>query len=118
MLEATAKTVATETTYTIPGNEILISEDRDVSLIRPTSVKVAEKDGKILRLTFTGPRQFAGGDSTRDARDQGTRDVGINELDLGDSLETLVGQVFDLHLRNTVHVLTEDETREVLSRLA
>ena len=119
MLDATSTTVATQTTYTIPGNRVLIDDDTSPTLIRPTSVTVAERDGTIETFAFAGPRQLgapATGTHDSDARDTGRRVIGLNEVDLGDAEDDLVNQAMMLHLRSTTHVLTDAETREVLAK--
>jgi hypothetical protein len=113
MLEATTTTASTATTYAIPGNTIVIEDATSGGQIRPTVVVVTETDGEIKGFGFAGPRQFLLGG---DARDQGSRVIGANELDLGDTEEELLGEVLMLHLRHAVHVLNEEETKDVLAQ--
>jgi hypothetical protein len=114
MITATSRTVTTATTYAIPANTLLIEDATSPAQIRPTTVTVTETDGEITTFTFHGPRRRG----TQDMRDNGSRVIGAGELDLGDSTEEILNEVLMLHLRSTVKVLTEDETRAVLAKLA
>lgn len=116
MLEATSTQRTTHTRYAVPSNTLLIQDAGGDALIRPTMITVMERDGEILSIGFHGRRQLDG----KDARDPGARVIGsaeLNDVEQGGE-EDLISEALMLHLRSTVTVLTEDETREVLARLA
>jgi hypothetical protein len=119
MLESTGRTVATQTTYTVPANTTTIPDHTSDGMIRPTSVVVAEKDGKLLTVSFYGPRQLgspASGQHDSDARDTGASQLYFDDTKVTVSEAQLLNEVFDLHLRSTVHVLTDEEAKEVLAK--
>ena len=117
-LHPTSTSVATQTTYMVPDNTILIDDDTSSARIRPTSVIVNEKDGKIESFAYAGPRQAGPLASwTGDSRDSGSAVIQLNQLGLSDDTEELLHETMMLHLRSTVRVLNDDETREVLANL-